>query len=76
MHAARNGEVINFKDPKLGDRLMRLISTAVVLMRIDQVLADADEQRSARPVVRRGAVGIGGEGGDAELAPPAAKGGS
>ena len=36
------GETINFKEGRLGDRLMRLISTAAVLQRIDRVLATAE----------------------------------
>ncbi|MCI0630420.1 MAG: glycosyltransferase family 9 protein [Phycisphaerales bacterium] len=33
------GESITFKSPKLGDRLMRLISTASVIERIDEMIA-------------------------------------
>jgi lipopolysaccharide heptosyltransferase I len=36
------GESISFKEGRLGDRLMRLISTAAVLQRIDRVLATAE----------------------------------
>lgn len=35
----KRDDSINFKDSKLGDRLMRLISTAAVLQQIDRVLA-------------------------------------
>jgi heptosyltransferase I len=35
------GEKINFKNSKLGDSLMRFISTAAVLQKIDQVMAGA-----------------------------------
>jgi len=35
------GETINFKNSKLGDSLMRFISTATVLQKVDQVMAAA-----------------------------------
>ena len=46
------GTSINFKEGRLGDRLMRLISTASVLQRVDRVLASAESaarQWRARP---------------------------
>lgn len=50
-YVATPGEIINFKSARLGDRLMRLISTASVIGRIDDVLAPppANEIRRATP---------------------------
>lgn len=43
----RPGETINFKDPRLGDRLMRFISTTAVIQRIDRVMASPAPVRAA-----------------------------
>ena len=47
-YAAKPQEQINFKSARLGDRLMRLISTAAVLQKIDQVLAEWSGQTPER----------------------------
>lgn len=43
---ARPGEVIDYKDPKLEDRLMRVISTTAVVRRIDHVLSQYEPASS------------------------------
>lgn len=45
------GEIIDYKDAKLADRLMRVISTAAVIERIDRVLMEhaPNEQLSPQP---------------------------
>jgi ADP-heptose:LPS heptosyltransferase len=51
-YAAPDGESINFKDSKLGDRLMRLISTTAVLRKVDQVLNEHGAATRERAAVR------------------------
>lgn len=46
LFAPKPGEIIDVDDPKLGDRLMRVISSAAVIQQIDRVLADAPKQPS------------------------------
>jgi heptosyltransferase-1 len=46
-HAAKS-ERINFKNPKLGDSLMRFISTAAVIQKIDDVMNRADHEKRER----------------------------
>lgn len=48
-------EYINFKDPKLGDSLMRLISHVAVLQCVDRVLAEAKRRISPTHDVMQGA---------------------
>lgn len=43
----RPGEIINYRDPKLGDRLMRVISTSAVIQRIDRVCNMAEQNDEA-----------------------------
>ena len=49
-HAVKN-ERINFKNPKLGDSLMRFISTAAVIQKIDELMSGAGSahREFARP---------------------------
>lgn len=46
LFAPKPGEIIDPDDPKLGDRLMRVISSAAVIQQIDRVLADAPKRSS------------------------------
>lgn len=46
----RPGELIDSDDPKLGDTLMRVISTVAVIQKIDQMLWEARAAAPSRPV--------------------------
>lgn len=53
------GEIINSDDPKLGDALMRVISTAAVIQKVDQVLDGAAYVRSSVDEAHRATVNEG-----------------
>jgi len=52
--APKPGEIVHYRDPKIGDRLMRVISTSAVLQRVDQVLAQHEEQAASHRTVAAG----------------------
>jgi hypothetical protein len=48
-YVAQPGDSFNFKDARLGDRFMRLISTSAVLQKVDQVLNERDQTAASAP---------------------------